>query len=253
MRLNPLRAGLRSLRFRTVKEMALKRELSYFDLTNIVIGAIVGSDIYIASALTARLIGPFSIVVWVVAGIIATILAMIFAYSAYYVPKVGGSFAFVSTAFDQYWGFIAGWSMWIAEVLSLPVFALTFTNYLQYYVPLSFPEQFLVKAVFLFGLTAVNIFGVKAAGRLNDVLTIGKLFPLLLIVVVGLGSSITRPGAFASNYVPLLPNGLGSFGPSLVLIFWAYAGFELGVLPAGEVKNPSKTIPKAIVTAMGIV
>src|SRR5881409_3112624 len=86
--------------------MALKRDLSFFDLTNIVVGAIIGSDIYIASALTARLIGPFSIIVWIIAGIIATILAMIFAYSAYYVPKVGGSFAFVSTAFDEFWGFI---------------------------------------------------------------------------------------------------------------------------------------------------
>src|SRR5881296_2678531 len=233
--------------------MALKRDLSFFDLTNIVVGAIIGSDIYIASALTARLIGPFSIIVWIIAGIIATILAMIFAYSAYYVPKVGGSFAFVSTAFDEFWGFIAGWSMWIAEVLSLPVFALTFANYLQYYVPLSFPAQFFVKAVFLFGLTAVNIFGVKAAGRLNDVLTVGKLLPLLLIVFVGLGSFLLRPSGFVSNYVPLLPDGLGNFGTALVLIFWAYVGFELGVLPAGEVKNPSMTIPKAIITAMGIV
>ena len=233
--------------------MALKRDLSFFDLTNIVVGAIIGSDIYIASALTARLIGPFSIIVWIVAGIIATILAMIFAYSAYYVPKVGGSFAFVSTAFDEFWGFIAGWSMWIAEVLSLPVFALTFVNYLQYYVQLSFLAQFFVKAVFLFGLTAVNIFGVKAAGRLNDVLTVGKLLPLLLIVFVGLGSFLLRPSGFVSNYAPLLPDGLGNFGTALVLIFWAYVGFELGVLPAGEVKNPSVTIPKAIITAMGIV
>src|SRR2546426_7190714 len=214
--------------------MALKRDLSFFDLTNIVVGAIIGSDIYIASALTARLIGPFSIVVWIVAGIIATILAMIFAYSAYYVPKVGGSFAFVSTAFDEFWGFIAGWSMWIADVLSLPVFALTFANYLQYYVQLSFLAQFFVKAVFLFGLTAVNIFGVKAAGRLNDVLTVGKLLPLLLIVFFGLGSFLFRPSGFVSNYVPLLPDGLGNFGTALVLIFWAYVGFELGVLPAGR-------------------
>ena len=233
--------------------MALKRDLSFFDLTNIVVGAIIGSDIYIASALTARLIGPFSIIVWIVAGIIATILAMIFAYSAYYVPKVGVSFAFVSTAFDEFWGFIARWSMWIAEVLSLPVFALTFVNYLQYYVPLSFLGQFFVRAVFLFGLTAVNIFEVKAAGRLNDVLTVGKLLPLLLIVFFGLGSFLLRPSGFVSNYVPLLPDGLGNFGTTLVLIFWAYAGFELGVLPAGEVKNPSVTIPKAIITAMGIV
>src|SRR5437867_3737718 len=241
--------------------MALMRDLSFFKLTIIVVGAIIGSDIYIASALTARLIGPFSIIVWVVAGIIATILAMIFAYSAYYVPKVGGLFAFVSTAFDEFWGFIAGWSMWIAEVLSLPVFALTFANYLQYvpvvwggqYAPLSFLGQFFVKALFLFGLTAVNIFGVRAAGRLNDVLTVGKLLPLLLIVFFGLGSFLLRPSGFVSNCVPLLPDGLGNFGTALVLIFWAYVGFELGVLPAGEVKNPSVTIPKAIITAMGIV
>ena len=69
--------------------MELKRDLSYFDLTNIVVGAIVGSDIYIASAITAGLIGPFSIIIWLVAGAFATVLAMIFAYSAYYVPKVG--------------------------------------------------------------------------------------------------------------------------------------------------------------------
>src|ERR1700747_1049412 len=111
--------------------MALKRDLSFFDLTNIVVGAIIGSDIYIASALTARLIGPFSIIVWIVAGIMATILAMIFAYSAYYVPRVRGAFASVSTAFAEFQRFSSGGSSWIAEVLSLPVFALTFVNYLQ--------------------------------------------------------------------------------------------------------------------------
>jgi APA family basic amino acid/polyamine antiporter len=69
--------------------VALKRELSLFDLTNIVVGAVVGSDIYMASALTASLVGPFSLVLWVVAGVMAVVLALIFAYSAYYVPKVG--------------------------------------------------------------------------------------------------------------------------------------------------------------------
>jgi amino acid transporter len=232
--------------------VALKKDLSYFDLTNIVVGAIVGSDIYIASALTAGLVGPFSIIVWIIAGILATILAMIFAYSSYYVPKVGGSFAFVSTAFNDFYGFLAGWSMWIAEVLSLPVFAITFTNYLQYFVQLNVAEQILIRGAFLFGLTAVNIFGVKAAGRINDVLTIAKLSPLLLLVIVGLGSVLYNPNFF-SNYSPFAPFGIGNFGTALILIFWAYAGFELGTLPAAEVKDPKKTIPKAIITGMAIV
>ncbi len=232
--------------------MELKRDLSLFDLTNIVVGAIVGSDIYIASAITAGLIGPFSIIIWLVAGAFATVLAMIFAYSAYYVPKVGGSFAFVSTAFDDFYGFIAGWSMWIAEVLSLPVFAITFTNYLQYFIPLNLPEQVVIKTVFLFGLTAVNIFGVKAAGRVNDILTILKLLPLLLLVIVGLASILYNP-AFFANYNPIAPLGLGNFRTALVLIFWAYVGFELGTLPAAEVKDPKRNIPRAIMTGMAIV
>ena len=234
------------------RPLELKRDLSYFDLTNIVVGAIVGSDIYIASAITAGLLGPFSIIVWIVAGIAATILTMIFAYSAYYVPRVGGSFAFVSTAFDDFYGFLAGWSMWIAEVLSLPVFALTFANYLQYFVRLNFLEQLAVKALFLFGLTIVNIFGVKAAGRLNDILTVAKLLPLLLIVIVGLGSFAFNPSILA-NYTPLAPFGIGNFGTALVLVFWAYVGFELGTLPAGEVKDPKRNIPRAITTGMAIV
>ena len=232
--------------------MALKRDLSLFDLTNIVVGAVIGSDIYIASALTASLIGPFSVVLWVLAGVMAIVLAMIFAYSAYYIPKVGGPFAYVSEVFGDFWGFLAGWSMWIAEVISLPVFAITFSNYLQYLIPLNAVEQLAVRAVFLFGLTAVNIYGVRAAGRINDALTFIKLSPLLLLVVVGVGSFILNP-SFVSNYSPLAPNGFGNVGTAIVLIFWAYVGFEMGTLPADEVRDPRKTIPRAITMGMAVV
>jgi APA family basic amino acid/polyamine antiporter len=232
--------------------VALKRELSLFDLTNIVVGAIIGSDIYIASALTAGLVGPFSVILWVVAGIMAIVLALVFAYFAYYVPKVGGPFAYVSETFNDFWGFLTGWSMWIAEVISLPVFAITFVNYLQYFVALSIPEQMGIKAAFLFGLTAVNIVGVKAAGKVNDVLTAIKLLPLILLVVIGLGSFVIQP-SFASNYAPLAPHGFGNIGAAIVLIFWAYVGFEMGTLPADEVRDPKKTIPRAIIVGMAIV
>ncbi|MBI3841494.1 MAG: amino acid permease [Thaumarchaeota archaeon] len=232
--------------------VSLERDLGLFDLTNIVVGAVVGSDIYVASALTAGLVGPFSVVLWVVAGVMAIILAMIFAYSAYYIPKVGGPFAFVSTVFNDFWGFLTGWSMWVAEVISLPVFAITFANYLQYLVPLDAPEQLGVKALFLFGLTGVNIVGVKAAGKVNDVLTFIKLLPLLALVVIGAGSFALNPG-FAANYFPLAPNGFGNLGTAIVLIFWAYVGFEMGTLPADEVRDPSRNIPRAIVIGMAIV
>lgn len=130
--------------------MTFKRELSYFDLTSIVVGSIVGADIYIASALTAGLLGPSAILVWIVAGICATIIALVFAYCSYYVPNVGGPFAFVSEAFDDFYGFLTGWSIWIAELLALPVFAIAFTRYLQYFMPLNFYQQLLIKRTISF-------------------------------------------------------------------------------------------------------
>jgi APA family basic amino acid/polyamine antiporter len=233
--------------------MALKKELTSFDLTSIIVGSIVGADIYIASAFTAGLLGTVAILVWIVAGICATIIALVFAYCSYYVPRVGGPFAYVSEAFNDFYGFLTGWSIWIAEILSIPVFAIAFVQYLQYFVSLEFYQQIIVKGLFLFTLTYINIRGVKTAGRINDILTIVKLAPLLLIILLGIGFFIINPQTLASNYFPFAPFGFGNFGVALVLIFWAYVGFEMGTLPASEVRNPRKTIPKAIITGMIIV
>ncbi|MCX6660930.1 MAG: amino acid permease [Euryarchaeota archaeon] len=239
--------------------MPLKKELTSFDLTAIVVGSIVGADIYIASALTAGLLGPAAILVWVAAGLCATVIALVFAYCSYYVPRVGGPFAYVSEAFDDFYGFLTGWSIWIAEILSLPVFAIAFVQYLQYFVQFYFhitlndPLQILIKGLFLFTLTYINIRGVKAAGRVNDVLTVVKLAPLLLLIIFGFGFFILNPQTLSLNYLPFAPYGFGNFGAALILIFWAYVGFEMGTLPASEVKDPQKTIPKAIITGMIIV
>jgi len=232
--------------------LGLRRDLSYFDLMNIVIGAIVGSDIYIVPGITAGLIGPFAIVVWMVGGVIAMVLATVFGYCAYYVPRVGGSYAYVSTAFNNFWGFVAGWSMCIAEIVVLPVFAIVFASYLGYFIPLDGEAQFAVKAIFVLAFVAVNIQGVKAAGRLNDVLTLAKLAPLLLIILLGVGSLVFHP-KLLGNYTPFAPFGLTSFGTVMVLVFWAYAGFELGSLPSSEVVDPKKNVPKALITGMAIV
>jgi amino acid transporter len=118
---------------------------------------------------------------------------------------------------------------------------------------LSYPVKILIQGLFIFGLTAVNIRGVKAAGRLNDALTLIKLSPLLILIVVGTIFLSFHTDTLKSNYSPLLPFGLNNFGDALVLIFWAYTGFELATFPASETKNPKKTIPRAIISGILIV
>ncbi len=233
--------------------MNLKKRLSSFDLTNLIIGSVIGADIYITPGLTAAMIGPASIVVWVVAGVFALVIALVFSYTSYYVPKVGGPFAFVSKAFGKFYGFLTGWLMLIAEMMALPLFAIVFTRYLHFFIELDSWQEVLVKGLFIFSLTTVNILGVKLGGRVNDVLTLMKLAPLVLVIALGFIFLSYNPENISQNYSPIAPLGWENFGPALVLIFWAYAGFEMGTLPASEVKNPKRVIPKAITIGMILV
>jgi len=232
----------------------LKSELTLFDVTNLVVGSIIGADIYVASAFGAGLLGPFSLVVWVVAGIIAIVIALCFAQCAALLPKVGGPYAYAHAAWGAFAGFIVGWSLWLAEWMSLAVFPVAFTQYLMFFLPsLDQISQIIVKVLFVVFLIATNVVGVKAAGRTNDVLTIVKLAPLILFVAIGLLYAASNVSMVSTHFSPFSPFGFGNFGSALVLIFWAYAGFEISTIPAEEIRDPSRTIPRAILLGISIV
>ncbi|MGA3192516.1 MAG: amino acid permease [Candidatus Bathyarchaeia archaeon] len=235
-------------------KIELRSKLTLFDVTNLVVGAIIGADIYVASSLGAALLGPFSLVVWVIAGIFAIVIALCFAECAAMVPKVGGPYAYAREAWGPFAGFTVGWSLWLAEWISLAVFPVAFTQYCVFFLPgMDIFSQTAVKVLFIIFLIATNIFGVKAAGRTNDALTLAKLAPLIFFSAVGIIYVVSNTGTAASNFSPFSPFGLGNFGPALILIFWAYAGFEISTIPAGEIDNPRRTIPKAILLGISIV
>jgi APA family basic amino acid/polyamine antiporter len=233
--------------------MAFRRALTFFDVTNITVGAIVGADIYIAAAITAGLLGPASLLAWAVAGLLAALLALTLAECARLVPEVGGPYAYTHRAFGPLPGFLAGWSMWVAELTALPVFAIAFTNYLGYFVAINNVATHSVRIAFLVVLTAANVISVRAAGRLNDALTALKLGPLLLLVIAGLAYMAFHAGQVADHLTPFAPFGFARFPSALVLVFWAYAGFELSTVPSGEVEDPGRTIPRALAVGMLIV
>src|SRR5512137_1446210 len=144
------------------------RKLSLFDVTNLVIGAIIGADIYVASSFGAGFLGPFSLAVWVFAGLIAIVIALCFAQCAMMLPKVGGPYAYAKSAWGTFAGFIVGWSLWLAEWVSLAVFPLAFTRYITFFIPYLDPfADALIKIGFVSFLAATNIVGIKAAGKVN--------------------------------------------------------------------------------------
>lgn len=237
-----------------MSEPKLRSQLTLFDVTNLVVGAIVGADIYVASTFGAVNLGPFSLVVWVLAGVIAIVIALCFAQCASLLPRVGGPYAYAKEAWGPFAGFVVGWLLWLAEWVSLAVFPVAFVRYLSVFVTLSWPLQTLVKGLFVVFLVVSNIVGVKTAGKTNDVLTVVKLVPLALFAIIGVLFVAFHPAVAMGNFTPFVQGkGLGSFGMTLVLVVWAYAGFEISTIPAEEIKDPGTTIPKAIVLGMTIV
>lgn len=229
-------------------------KLTTFDVTSLVVGSIIGADVYVATAIGAQLVGPASLLVWVLAGLMAMAIALCFAYCVMMVPRVGGPYAYVRQAFSPFPGFLVGWGLLLAEWFSLAVFPVAFTQYFVSLVPgIDAVGQAILKAVFIAIILGTNLVGVKAAGRVNDGLTIAKLTPLVLIVVGGLAFLGLQTSTFVSNLTPFMTGNLAAFGSALVLIFWAYAGFELSTLPTDNVQDPQRTIPRAIVTGMLIV
>ena len=92
-------------------KFVLTRKLNTFDVTNLVVGAIIGADIYIVVGLSANLIGPASLVAWVLAGVMALVIALSFAYCVTLHPIVGGPYAYVKDVSTPFAGFMVGWSL----------------------------------------------------------------------------------------------------------------------------------------------
>jgi amino acid transporter len=199
----------------------------------------------------ARFLGPAQLVAWLVGGILAAVIALAFVQCAALYPQVGGTYAYARAAFGPLAGFLAGWALYAGEWVALPVFPLAFVNYLSYFLPgLSGPAALLVKALLVGAVTAVNVYGVRASGRANDVLTLAKLVPLALLILAGLALLVGRTDLATRHLTPFTPLGWGGFGSAVLLIFWAYAGFELAVLPAREVRQPGRTLPRGLILGM---
>jgi APA family basic amino acid/polyamine antiporter len=236
------------------RKVRLRRKLNTFDVTGLVVGSIIGADIYVAAAIGARLVGPASLLIWLVAGAVAIVIALSFSHCAAIMPRVGGPYAYVKEVTGLFPAFIVGWGLFLAEWLSLAVFPVAFATYgVALFPDLGWGSGIPFKVVFMLIVFATNAFGIRAAGRFNDILTIAKLGPLLLVVVGGLALIGLHPGAALSNLTPFSKGGLRDFGQAFVLIFWAYAGFELSTLPSNEIDRPQKTIPRAMAIGMLIV
>jgi APA family basic amino acid/polyamine antiporter len=227
-----------------------KRSLTLLDMTMIAIGGSIGSGIFMTPATIAADVGsPWMILgIWVLGGLITLTGALTFSEAAALVPGAGGQYAFLRKAFGGLTGFLFGWVyFFVVNAGGLGALSIAFATYLGEFVTLG-PVGTKVAAITgLLVLTAVNVVGVKAGAIFSDVFTGLKLLGILGLVGIGLvfGSPHTTDFTWA---VGPMPHGLSqSLALGMVGVLWSYGGWQHATYACAEVKNPQKTVPRAMI------
>jgi APA family basic amino acid/polyamine antiporter len=240
--------------FRTVPEPTLKRELGLPSATALVVGNMIGSGIFLLPASLAAVAlatGSGSLLAWALTGIGAMLLAAVFATLGRAYPKTGGPYAYARRAFGDFAGFQTAWGYWIAAWAGNAAIAIAFTGYLTVFWP-SLADSNVAMAAVTIGLvwllTLVNVIGVRESGVVQLVTTVLKFVPLALVGIIGLFYMN------ADHFSPFAPNGLGTgegtwggITAAAALTLWAFIGLESATVPAEEVKDPERTIPRATI------
>ncbi|MDH3528794.1 MAG: APC family permease, partial [Acidobacteriota bacterium] len=163
--------------------------------------------------------------------------------------STGGAYTYTKEAYGNVAGFQVGWLFWITRFTAFAANCNLLVSYLGFfYEPLaSGALRVFIIALVVLGLTYINIIGIKDSVRTTNVLTVGKLVPLFLFVVVGV--FYIEPANFDFAVSP----GLDVFANAILVLIYAFVGFESAVIPAGEMKDPKKNAPFALMTAIGII
>src|SRR2546426_764654 len=201
-------------------------KLNTFDVTSLVVGSIIGADVYIATAIGARLVGPSSLLAWILAGAMAMVIALSFSYCVMILPKVGGPYAYVKAVAGPFPGFIVGWGLLLAEWFSLAVFPVAFTQYFLALDPgIDDLGQAVLKAVFIAILLVTDLIGM--------VIVIAFYFLTNFFVIGTVGGR-----ALGASGSPLVDAARATFGsPALltsVIVLVVGVGALLSITGADE-------------------
>lgn len=230
-------------------EQELKRSLGLVDVIGLGVNAVIGQGIFLLPGLAAALLGPASLAALIVASILAFMIALCFAEVGSRFKTTGGAYAYSREAFGPFVGFEVGWMLCVVCVVSWAALANGFTLVLGFFFPqvTEAPLQQIVALTIMTLMVLVNLKGAKVGGALSTFCSVAKLVPLVIIVGAGIY-------AFdSSKFVPFAPLGYLNFPEAVLLMLYPLVGFESSVVPAGEMENPNKAVPIALISVMALV
>ena len=224
---------------------ALARRLGTGDAVVIGLGSMIGAGVFSAFAPAAAAAGTWLLLGLAIAAGVAYCNAVASAQLAAQYPTSGGTYVYGRERLGEWWGFTAGWGFVVGKTASCAAMALTFASYA---IPGSAWGQRLGAVFAVAALTTANCLGVTRTAGLARVLVAGSVLALLLVVASIVGSG----GADTSNLTGSSPHGAYGVFQSAGLLFFAFAGYARIATLGEEVRDPERTIPRAIPLALGI-
>lgn len=230
-----------------MNEEKLVRGIGRWDLTAIAINTIIGTGIFILPARVTGLIGDFSLLAFVACAVIIGAIVLCFAEVSSRFEATGGPYLYAHQAFGPLVGFEVGWLYWVVRVATYAANCNAFLIYLGFFYPAANEGMMRIAIIcaVVVPMTAINIIGVRQSALLTNIFTVGKIVPLLLFAAVGL--FFIEPSRFDFAEAPSYSN----FSQAVLLLIYAYVGFEAAVIPAGESRNPTRDLPFALFVALG--
>lgn len=234
---------------RPAGETTLVRSLGTFALAASVVNITIGAGIFRLPADMAGTLGATAPLAYLLCAVLMGLIVLCMAEAGSRVALTGGPYAYVETAFGPFPGFLCGFLLWMLLTFAMAAVSTVLVANVGALVPaLASPLRSAVFLVVVYAVFAtINLLGVERGARVNTAMTIVKILPLLLLVVGGLFAITPEHFAVAD------PPSPGTLARSSVLLIFAFAGVETALVPSGEVRDPARTVPRAIFIGIGTV
>lgn len=224
----------------------LKKSITFSQAISVVVGVIIGSGIFLKTGVVFQNAGsPYmGILAWLIGGIVTLTSALTIAEISSSIPETGGLYVYLKVLYGDTWAFLLGWVQTIiAYPASAAALSIAFATFATFFVPLSDTGQKLLAIGILVFVVTMNIIATKFGGIIQLVSTIGKLIPIIVIIAFGL----IKGTAHDFSFIPVSTDASLGFGAALLGTLWAYDGWSGVTTIAGELKDPSRELPKAII------
>lgn len=233
---------------------ALPRRLGAWSMIAVTMGVMIGSGIFRTPSSIAQITGSVGgiALIWIAGGLITLCLALCLAELATMFPRAGGIYVYLHEAYGPAVAFVFGWTFLLINPAQWAAITIIFADYLGAFLPLTASGKRLVASALIVSVSAANYFSLRFASVIQNFTTASKALALavisLLLLTLGNGSG----GALAQPAQWSLP-GLGAIGVAIVAVLWPYEGVASSCALAGEVRDPARTLPRAlIVSVLGV-